>query len=208
MAINSINNYTSTSNTTSTAKTTAKDNTKDTASKTATTTESTGVVYEKSTDADSVKVDRKAQNAALIAKMKADTDNRLAQLQDIVSQMMTKQGVAIGTADDVWKFLAEGNYTVSEAAKAQAQKDIAEDGYWGVKQTSDRIVDFAKALSGGDTSKADELIAAVKKGFKEATGAWGKELPEISQKTYDAALEKLEAWKNGEEDTTTAETEA
>ena len=37
------------------------------------------------------------------------------------------------------------------------QKDIAEDGYWGVEKTSDRILDFAKALSGGDKDKADEL---------------------------------------------------
>ena len=43
--------------------------------------------------------------------------------------MMTKQGVAIGTADDMWKFLAKGDFTVSADVKAQAQADIADDGY-------------------------------------------------------------------------------
>ena len=77
---------------------------------------------------------------------------------------------------------------------AQAQADIAEDGYWGVNQTSDRIVDFAKALTGGDPNKIEEMREAFKKGFKQAEEKWGGELPEISQKTYDAVLEKFDAW--------------
>ena len=86
----------------------------------------------------------------------------------------------------------------------QAQKDIADDGYWGVEQTSDRLVSMAQALSGGDTSKADTLIAAIKKGFDEATEAWGDKLPDICQKTIDAAVQKMEAWRDG----TTSETDA
>jgi len=79
----------------------------------------------------------------------------------------------------------------------QAQKDIADDGYWGVEQTSDRLVSFAIALSGGDTSKADLLIEAVKKGFEEAERIWGGKLPDISYKTLDAVIKKLEAWRDG-----------
>ena len=55
----------------------------------------------------------------------------------------------------MWSFLADGNFTVDEETQKQAQADIAEDGYWGVEQTSDRILDFAKALSGNDPEKAD-----------------------------------------------------
>lgn len=95
--------------------------------------------------------------------MKADTANRTNQLRSMVEQMMTKQGKKIGQADDIWSFLASGKYNVSPEVRAQAQKDIADDGYWGVEQTSDRIVEFAKALSGGDSEKADEMIAAFKK---------------------------------------------
>ena len=149
--------------------------------------------YEKSDDAATVKNDR----SAMVEKLKADAEQRQQQLIGIVQKMMAGQGKAIGTADDMWKFLASGDFTVDPETKAQAQKDIADDGYWGVNQTSDRIVDFAIALSGGDADKADKMIEAFKKGFDEATKSWGKELPDISKRTYDAVLEKMDAWKQG-----------
>ncbi len=48
------------------------------------------------------------------------------------------------------------------------------------------------------------MIAAFKKGFDQATKAWGKSLPDISGRTYDAVMKKFDAWKNGTE---TAKTE-
>nr|MCR5684363.1 hypothetical protein [Lachnospiraceae bacterium] len=53
---------------------------------------------------------------------------------------------------------------------------------------------FAKALAGNDPSKANELFEAFEKGFDQATKTWGKELPEISRKTYDAVKEKFNKW--------------
>jgi len=152
-----------------------------------------GVVYEKSfTD-----------RSAIIERMKADAEQRTAQLRTMVEDMMRNQGQQIGTADSIWRFLASGNFTVTAEAKAQAQAAIAEDGYWGVEQTSQRIVDFAMALTGGDTSKAEEMRDAFEKGFKEATKSWGKTLPSISQDTYDAVMKKFDAWvgKGNETDT-------
>lgn len=164
-----------------------------TAGKAKQTTENTeaaqaGVVYEPSKEgkAAASQIDR----SAIVAQLKADAEARTAQMTDLVRQMMSQQGVTLGKADDMWKFLASGNFTVDAATKAQAQKDIADDGYWGVAQTSQRIFDFAKALTGGDAEKMEEMRAAFEKGFKMATGTWGKELPDISQRTYDAT-EKL-----------------
>lgn len=131
-----------------------------------------------------------ADRAALVSQLKADVQSRTDQLTSIVTKMLEKQGVAIGTADDMWKILAGGNFTVDAATKAQAQADIAEDGYWGVKQTSQRIFDFAMALSGGDQETMEKMRSAFEKGFKQATEAWGKELPSISKDTYDA-VEKM-----------------
>lgn len=195
MAINSINNYASAA--ASTVATDSKASSKKSESSKNDT--STGVIYEKGSS-DKSSSSQKTQNSALIAKMKADSDSRISQLRGIVEQMMSKQGAAIGKADDMWSFLAGGNFTVSADVKAQAQADIAEDGYWGVNQTSDRILDFAKALSGNDKSKAQELVDAFKKGFDQATKAWGGKLPDISQQTYDKVLEKFDSWMNGEED--------
>ena len=62
----------------------------------------------------------------------------------------------------------------------------------GVEQTSQRILDFAVALSGGDENKMKDMAEAFKKGFQQATKAWGKDLPDISQQTYDAVLKKFE----------------
>lgn len=167
----------------------------------------TGVVYEKSSDQTSGTVTKKT-DYALINKLKADAEERTSQLRSLVEKMMTKQGVAIGTADSMWSFLAKGDFTVDEATRAQAQADIADDGYWGVDQTSDRILDFAKALSGNDPEKADLLLDAFKKGFKEATKSWGQDLPDISQRTYDAVVEKFNKWKNGTDETEAAQTQA
>lgn len=166
-----------------------------------------GVIYDKSSST-TTGTDYKTNNAALIQKLKQDSEDRINQLKDIVSQMMAKQGTAIGKADDIWSFLASGDFTIDEAAKKKAQEEISEDGYWGVKQTSDRILDFAKALSGNDSSKADLLLDAFKKGFEEATKTWGKDLPDISKQTYDAVVEKFDKWKNGEDTTADAEQKA
>ena len=194
MAINSINNYVSAASTVATDSKVSSKKTESSKNNT-----STGVIYEKGSS-DKSSSSQKTQNSALIAKMKADSDSRISQLRGIVEQMMSKQGAAIGKADDMWSFLAGGNFTVSADVKAQAQADIAEDGYWGVNQTSDRNLDFAKALSGNDKSKAQELADAFKKGFDQATKAWGGKLPDISQQTYDKVLEKFDSWMNGEED--------
>ena len=144
-----------------------------------------GAVYEPS-KAGKAAVDR----SAIVAQLKADAEARAAQMTDLVHKMMSQQGVAIGKSDDMWRFLASGKFTVDAATKAQAQKDIADDGYWGVSQTSQRIFDFAKALTGGDGAKMEEMRKAFEKGFKMATGTWGQKLPDISQRTYDAT-EKL-----------------
>ena len=161
-------------------------------------------VYEPSKDAKKTDtVTTKQKNEAIISRLKADAEARTQQLQQLVQQMISKQGNAYGQANDMWKFLASGNFTVDARTKAQAQADIADDGYWGVEQTSDRILDFAKALSGDDPDKADAMLEAFKKGFEQATKAWGDKLPDISQRTYDAVVEKFNKWKNGTEDAST-----
>lgn len=143
----------------------------------------------------------KEERASLVQQLKDDQSARQKSLVDLVNKMMTKQaqtstvasmaaGVIGGNgqnSDEIWKTFADGNFTVDEATKAQAQKDVSEDGYWGVKQTSQRLFDFASALAGDDEATMRKMQDAMLKGFKEATKAWGKELPEISGQTLDAA---------------------
>ena len=160
-AINSVNSTTNSYQTSTASKTASTSTDKTTTSDKA----ETGVVYEKSSQTDKDTVTKKT-DYAMVAKLKADAEQRTSQLRSLVEKMMTKQGTAIANADSMWSFLADGNFTVDEETQKQAQADIAEDGYWGVEQTSDRILDFAKALSGNDPEKADLLIDALKKALK------------------------------------------
>ena len=127
--------------------------------------------------------------------------------------MMTKQATTYANANDIWKFLAKGDYTVDAQTKLQAQQDISDDGYYGVKQTADRLFDFASALAGDDVDKMKKMQAAMQKGFDQATKAWGQKLPDISQKTLDAANKKFEEYYKSKssasaDNTATSETEA
>ena len=191
----SVNGITSTSTAYETFQATqpVKTNT-ETAAANVTATEDVAAVYEPSKESETSKSQsvNYAQNTELVNKLKAEAEAHTQQLQNIVKQLMTKQGQTYNTANDIWKFLASGNFTVDAATKEQAQKDIAEDGYWGVEQTSDRIIDFAKALTGGDPSKIEDMREAFKKGYEQAEKTWGGELPEISKKTYDAVMEKFD----------------
>ncbi len=174
--------------TTASAKSTTATTT-DTEKKTNTTTEA-GAVYEPSKETATASAKKTYKpDTATIAKLKADADARTEQLRSLVEKMITKQGQTYGKANDIWSVLSSGNFTVDAATKAQAQADIADDGYWGVSQTSSRILDFATALTGGDPSKIEEMRNAFKKGYAQAEKTWGGKLPEISQKTYDAVME-------------------
>ena len=153
-------------------------------------------VYEKSEENSSTsKVSSKeTDRTKIIQQLKADDALRQQQLLDIVHKMMGKQANAYGMAntdnddDSSWKFLAKGDFTVDAATKAQAQEDISENGYWGVKQTSERILDFAKALAGDDPDKLEKMRSAFEKGYKQAEKTWGGELPDISKQTFDAVM--------------------
>ena len=131
---------------------------------------------------------------SVVEQLKADAEARQKQLVSIVEKSLSKQAGLYGKAngDDIWKFLASGNVKVDPATRLQAQKDIGEDGYWGVKQTSQRLFDFASALAGDDVENMKKMQAAMEKGFKLATGAWGKKLPSICSETMDAANKLFE----------------
>ena len=162
--------------------------------------------YESSGDSKkTTSVSSKADRSAIIAQLKADSEARMSQMQSLVTKMFQKQGVTIATTDDMWKALAGGNFTADPATIAQAKEDISENGYWGVEQTSERIFSFAKALSGEDESKMKEMVKAFQKGFDQATAAWGRSLPSISNSTYDSVMSKFDKWFEANGSSTTAE---
>jgi membrane-associated HD superfamily phosphohydrolase len=159
--------------------------------------DTTAVVYEKSTQDSTSKA--YTSNKAIVAQLQSDAQARMEQLQSLVSTLITKQGAAYGNANiftsDFWKNFSANGGTVDEAAVKQAQEDISENGYWGVSQTSSRILDFAKAICGNDPDKIDEMQQAFEKGFSQATKAWGDTLPSLSQDTYTAVIQGFDDWR-------------
>lgn len=136
-----------------------------------------------------------------VKAMKDETDKRLFELfKKTVSENFSKQSGGLrGILDKLVqgeKVSIELELNVTEEDIEKAKSEVAEDGYWGVDATSDRFIEFAKALSGGDPSKIELLKNSFIEGYEAAEEVWGGELPEISQRTYEATLEKFDNWAN------------
>lgn len=151
--------------------------------------------YEKSEVSD--KKQTAKYDAATIEKLKAEAELKTAQLRTLVEKMLLKQGQKFTTLADAFDMIKEGTIEVDDEIAAEAAKEVADDGYWGVEQTSERLFSFAKALAGNDPTKADSMLEALQKGFDEATNCWGGELPDICKKTLEATQKKLTDWRDG-----------
>ena len=129
-----------------------------------------------------------SDRSALVQSLKDDLNNQMSRFTNMMTQTFQKQGITAASfqGDNFWKFMASGNYTVDAKTKAEAEAAISEDGFWGVKQTSQRIFDFAAALAGDDVETMKKMQAAVEKGFKQAGAAWGGDLPSICGDTHTA----------------------
>lgn len=107
-------------------------------------------------------------------------------LRQLVIKTLMDQGVATGIE------VEGGTIDLETLTPEEAQALIAEDGYFGVEQTSQRIVDFAINAFGGDPAKLQQMKDSIDKGFSAAQEAFGGALPEISQQTYTAIMDKLD----------------
>ena len=134
-------------------------------------------------------------NTKLIDQLKAEQNAVQTRFLTNVRDILSKQGKEIAVGEGIWKQLAAGDYEVDAETQQAAKEAISENGYWGIKQTSERIVQFAKALVGGNQSKIDLMKDAFIKGYDAATEAWGSVLPDITKGTYDAVMDLFDAWE-------------
>ncbi len=110
-------------------------------------------------------------------------------LRKLVLQTLQDQGVALQVDSG-----GEGIIDLTKITPEEAQELIAEDGYFGVEQTSQRIVDFAINAFGNNPEKLQEMKSAIETGFQQAAEVFGGQLPEISHQTYEAVMEKLDVF--------------
>lgn len=138
---------------------------------------------------------KKELSPSEIESLKSMAEQANHNLRSLVEQLILKQGKSFE------KFQIKGypsQNRVSADDIEAAKQAVSENGEFGVKAVSDRLVDFAKAISGGDKTKFEELKTAIERGFEEARKAFGGTLPEISHQTYNETMRKLEAWAKEE----------
>lgn len=137
-----------------------------------------------------------------VEALQKQADTALQPLRDMVKQLLKEQGKTFreanleGVTDKEPDSDSDDNtmVTITPEMRAEAQKNIADDGEYGVEKTSDRLFEFAKAISGGDTKKLDIMKKAIQDGYDAAEKAFGGELPDISKKTLELTMKKLDEW--------------
>jgi hypothetical protein len=118
-------------------------------------------------------------------------------LRELIVNMLTGQGIATRIATGDTSAAGDTAIDLKDLSPEKAQELISEDGYFGVDHTADRIVQLAISLNGNDPNRLEEIKAGIEKGFEMAANALGGTLPDISMKTWDAVMEKLDARAGG-----------
>jgi hypothetical protein len=150
-----------------------------------------GVVYSKETAM------KKAQSLA---------DAHYASMRGMVASLIGgtsgPQGQAFwATAANSGDSVNLKDFEVSDATRAKAKELTGEDGYFGVKKTTDRIMEFAKALAGSGASEStiNNLRKGVQAGFDAVAKMYGgfDKLPQVSKDTYDSVMKEFDNWTLG-----------
>ena len=136
-----------------------------------------------------------AADPSKIESLWKETNHMAEAVRKLVQSMI---GASDATGQGFWARRAGKDFKISEADRAKAQELISEDGFFGVKQTTERIVSFAKALVGEDASdeQIENMRAAVQKGFDEVAKMFGgfDKLPQVTKDTYDAIMSAFDEW--------------
>ena len=165
-------------------------------------------VYEKSDQTTVSSKKTYTRDTATLDEINKQVEMKLSSLRATVENLCAMQSVKTGEAQGLsYAKIMEKydgklkefyqNLEVDDSTRLNAQQEVSVTGFWGVKQTSERAIEFAKALSGGDPSKIALLRKGIEEGYKAAEKAWGGELPEICKQTQTATLKGLDDWANG-----------
>lgn len=104
---------------------------------------------------------------------------------------------ALGQLDDILsKFnLSDIGYEgkpLSELTQGDAAGLVSDSGFFGMKNTANRVADFVLKGAGDNLDLLKAGLEGIKRGYDEATKLWGGALPDISQKTQELTLKLIE----------------
>ncbi len=113
-----------------------------------------------------------------IEQMKSDA---LVSYQNMIQKMLNSQQ-------------EDGSIKVPSRVQMAAKASLEGEGHWSPESVAGRIVDMAKALSGGDPAHFETLKEAALKGFEQAEKSWGSKLPSITETTKDLVIKGFDDW--------------
>lgn len=82
--------------------------------------------------------------------------------------------------------------SILDFSQEEAQEITADDGYFGVANTAKRLADFVVNGAGDNLNRLKAGREGILKGFQDAEKIWGGTLPDISYKTLETALAKID----------------
>lgn len=154
---------------------------------------STGDSYTKSDE--SVSSDSGIYTKENIQKTIKEIESQRTQaMQNMLTEMLGKQANSAGMS-----FLNNTSFSSASLSDiTDAQNSISDGGYWSVDSVAGRIMDMAKLLANGDSSKFETLKNAVIKGFNGAAKKMGhsslSDMPDITNQTYDEVMKRFDKW--------------
>jgi hypothetical protein len=137
----------------------------------------------------------KDEAADLRAQISENAQSMMMQSTTIQANLVDKKDDFAQMYQDFQSFLGDIGYEgkpIAELSQDEAADLVSEDGLFGIEQTSQRIANFVIEGAGGDESMMRAGREGMLLGFKQAEEMWGGELPEISQKTMQAAIEMVD----------------
>ena len=81
---------------------------------------------------------------------------------------------------------------LSELTQGDAAGLVSDSGFFGMKNTANRVADFVLKGAGDNLDLLKAGLEGIKRGYDEATKLWGGALPDISQKTQELTLKLIE----------------
>jgi hypothetical protein len=132
-------------------------------------------------------------------KIKGKSENEIKAFEKFIDKIFSYQGNhAIGTEKLIAKIKIKLNSKENSEIELNSEEnsEIEISGYWSAEETSQRILEFAKKISGNNPEKFDMLTGAFKQGFEESKKCFGGELPEVCNNTYDLVIQGFEDMKN------------
>ena len=160
-------------------------------------TQKAGVEIRQTTEIKSVYTEKISADEA-----KAIREQITQNANEMMMKSTTLQANTLNTKDDFasqykdfQSFLSDIGYEgkpIAELSQNEAAELVSEDGLFGIKQTSQRIANFVINGAAGNEDMMRAGREGMLQGFKDAEAMWGGELPEISQKTMQAAIEMVD----------------